>query len=308
MSTASMIIFACSLFTKLTTSENVTTNCTGIDDKIMMITVYFLYQAQRYYCSQYDVPYKDWRIIEYIQDQIKRHLNCSVVNFQEFVHNYYKNRINCTEYFDEWFENIGFDDILDKNSCNFRDDLDIYNDLTTFAAYLRNRSISQENYTRMIISAMCNLDQAHDEFYRSKSKYKAKRDDFLKYVIKILSTTQVNHSIESFLIQQVQERPEFKNWIPDRYLLKILQCYIQNGYLNISINLLLKSSDKISDVTVLYQMLAPYMYLVGFISIGMIIIVFLHNIYGILKRDNVIHYQGDDFNWIVKGKYIPNTI
>ncbi|KII68664.1 hypothetical protein RF11_15891 [Thelohanellus kitauei] len=97
--------------------------------------------------------------------------------------------------------------------------------------YLKSKGISKENYTRMVISAQCNLDQATQEYFHAKDIIKKQGEDFIRYLITHRDTTKGTESNNLSLIQDLKSNSIYKQWTTDRFLSNILKCYLQDDYL-----------------------------------------------------------------------------
>ncbi|KII71154.1 hypothetical protein RF11_09173 [Thelohanellus kitauei] len=278
-------------------------NCTDVDDKIMMRAVFTFQNFQKQHCSSKDTPYNDSWLMGTIENNTERSLNCSIHNLTAIVRHYYENFIDCTDYFDEWFLNIGIYTIFSKNMCKFIA-FNRFHNLKLFINYLINQSISYENYTRMIISAQCKLSGVIGEVSAAQNNFKKKRNEFVKYLIRVRNETNITGLNDSDLIEKLKEYPAIKNLSLDRYFLKILICHIRNDNFDKLVETQSKLHDQISPFIHLSHKVEDYLFFIGGLAAGMVILALTNKKRGIFGSKASIKLPANDIHYDVGNDHI----
>ncbi|KII61145.1 hypothetical protein RF11_05868 [Thelohanellus kitauei] len=203
----SLIAFVVIAFFELTKSENTTKICEDVDDKIMLNAVYDYYTTQMDYCSPKDDPYNDDYMLSISRGYLTYH---------------------CTDLFEEWFRDVASEHIFDMNSCKLRD-YDHFFDVYLFVDYLKNKSIPKDKYTRMIISAQCNLEKANDDYFHARDIYKSK----MSFIIRDQFTKNDEwRQVKGFGSDRgTQKNPSHQQWISNRFAYKLVECFIKDEHL-----------------------------------------------------------------------------
>ncbi|KII70833.1 hypothetical protein RF11_01277 [Thelohanellus kitauei] len=118
------------------------------------------------FCSSSDELYLDNKI-GHIESSLKQELNCYVKDLKGLILGYWKNQIDCTSHFEEWFSSVASPRIFDMNRCHLND-YELFFDVEPFADYLRNKSLPKESLPNMLISGECNLLKAMEDYWRAR--------------------------------------------------------------------------------------------------------------------------------------------
>ncbi|KII63509.1 hypothetical protein RF11_01462 [Thelohanellus kitauei] len=198
-------------------------------------------------CTILRSPYNDWQVMGHIRQRIAD---------------------DCTEYFEEWLRDVEYDHLFDANVCKLRDH-DQFAELGPFMDFLKNKQLPKDTYTKMIISAQCNLENAIVEFFPALTTYK--------------STNRGNNSKNSFLIKELNKNPVYKEWISNRFLLKVVQCYLQGDNLDRAMKSIINSPTFASKS--IYPKLAKFLVAISSAAISVLFVVNILYKRGILKTN-----------------------
>ncbi|KII68469.1 hypothetical protein RF11_06904 [Thelohanellus kitauei] len=218
--------------------------------------------------------------------------------------------------------------MLHTNVCQL-ENCQHFNELEEFIDYLKNKPISQNNYTRMIFSAQCNLEKLTEQFYQSMSTYYENRVEVIKYLIAQRNTINGTNLTDSFLMEKLEKHPVYKQWIADRLLLKVIQCYLQNDNLDKALNSRPKRVKRASALTASSPILAPsslvkpikpgfkpntqtnnitpLILYIGAIAITMLVVVLIQYKRIDLNRNDLIRALGDDLNCGIRENLISGA-
>ncbi|KII60400.1 hypothetical protein RF11_13089 [Thelohanellus kitauei] len=265
-------------------------------DKIMMISVEEFYGEGDQYCSTSDEPYKYYRTMQFIRSRI-------------------------------WLQDIEYKRIYDRNACILREDNHFFN-LEIFVDYLKNKSVSKENYMKMLFSAQCNIDKSLQEYYRAYDIYRG----LIKFLIALTKTNKRNKLTNVAVIEKFKKDLLYREWTSNRFLFEILQCYLGIDDLDkvlislvndepviepvvsslnsphFSLLKLIKLSSKIYDTT---HHFTSFLLIISSLAITLLVMMYIQYKRGMLRRstliimlDRMIRFRGDGISWKIRKKLI----
>ncbi|KII69987.1 hypothetical protein RF11_11618 [Thelohanellus kitauei] len=125
--------------------------------------------------------------------------------------------------YEKWFREVESKRIFDMDKCVMRED-DHFFAMDAFFDYLKKEGISKENYTSMIISAQCNLENATNEFFKTEATFEKQRDELLEFLI---SRQNAINGTKQSLIEDFKSNSLYNQETSNRFLSPILQCYLE---------------------------------------------------------------------------------
>ncbi|KII68616.1 hypothetical protein RF11_09574 [Thelohanellus kitauei] len=211
-------------------------------DEIMEEVVNYFDLIDVQACSANAEPYKIDNMLSHIKYLLNYDFGCHFQDLEGFLKDHFKDQIGkwffnsyCKQYFDEWVDKELLAELVDKKQCIMDENLDFLT-LKEFRGYMKKKPSIEGKFSKMIISAQCNIDRLIVEYNQALSSYKSEKIlmkvNLITMTDKIMgylnSTKKGNYTI-SYVIGKFEKDPDYKIWTTDRFLIKILQCYFQNN-------------------------------------------------------------------------------
>ncbi|KII61922.1 hypothetical protein RF11_05445 [Thelohanellus kitauei] len=296
-----VIHFVLLTFFKLITSDDVNQICTNIDDQILMVAIQEISIDQTPHCSDGDDPYNDVEQMRSIEWVIHGALNCHVKDLRQFLRNYFEKQINCTSHFEEWSRYVETPRIIDTRTCKLRIE-NHFNELNLFLDYLKLQNIPKDTYTRMIISAQCNIEKAMNQYYRAMKIFDSQSNFLKTYINSLLVTTKGKRITYLLLVDDLKNSLVYREWTTNRYLSSLLQCFLQDSHVDIALD----SPDKpfIPAPEASNLGLERFLLILGSVSVTTLIIVTILYKRGTLKRKTLVLFDENGVDWRVRQNLI----